>query len=82
MVAGLSTQGDWMLIDPQGQKHANWIKAAISESRGMCVEVAHISDGVAIRNSVNPNDGAIFYTRDEFAAFLDGAKRGEFDHLV
>jgi hypothetical protein len=25
---------------------------------------------------------AILYTRDEFRAFLDGAKKGEFDHLV
>lgn len=71
-----------MLIDPQSQRHAHWIKAAISESRGMCVEVAHIRGGVAIRHSVTPDDGAILYTRDEFAAFLEGAKRGEFDHLV
>ena len=39
-------------------------------------------EGVAVRHSVTPEDGAILYTRDEFRAFLDGAKKGEFDHLV
>lgn len=48
----------------------------------MCVEVAAHLDGVAVRHSVTPEDGAILYTRDEFRAFLDGAKKGEFDHLV
>jgi hypothetical protein len=30
---------------------------------------------------VTPQDGAILHSRAEFAAFLDGAKNGEFDHL-
>ncbi len=48
----------------------------------MCVEAAPYSNGVAVRHSVTPEDGAILYSRGEFAAFLDGAKKGEFDHLV
>jgi hypothetical protein len=59
-----------------------WIKALASQSIGMCVEIAPCSDGVAVRHSMNPEDGAILFSRDEFRAFLDGAKNGEFDHLV
>jgi hypothetical protein len=36
---------------------------------------------IALRDSKNPAI-QLFYTRTEIAAFLDGAKRGEFDHLV
>jgi hypothetical protein len=35
-----------------------------------------------VRHSVTPQDGAILYSRDEFRAFLDGAKKGEFDLRV
>jgi hypothetical protein len=48
----------------------------------MCVEAALLPAGVAVRHSVTPEDGAILYGRDEFRAFLNDAKKGEFDHLV
>ncbi|GAA4842460.1 DUF397 domain-containing protein [Actinomycetospora corticicola] len=66
----------------QAQQQVAWMKSALSESRGMCVEVASLPGGVGLRHSVTPEDGALLFTRDEFAAFLDGAKRGEFDHLI
>ena len=66
----------------EGRKALCWIKASASQASGFCVEVAHHPDGVVVRDSKAPEDGAILYTRDEFAAFLDGAKRGEFDHLL
>ena len=47
-----------------------------------CVEVAQVPDGVALRNSRTPDGPVIVYTAAEFAAFLDGARRGEFDDLV
>lgn len=71
-----------MLIGHQGHGALDWSKARASAGAGMCVEVAAHPDGVAVRHSVTPEDGAILYTRDEFRAFLDGAKNGEFDHLV
>ena len=71
-----------MLIDHQGHGFFRWSKARASAGAGMCVEVAALPDGVAVRHSVTPEDGAILYSRDEFRAFLDGAKNGEFDHLV
>jgi hypothetical protein len=46
-----------------------------------CVELARHGAVVVLRDSKNP-DVALHYTHREFSAFLDGVKRGEFDHLV
>lgn len=62
--------------------HAVWIKATASNQNGTCVELAALTEGVAVRDSKNPDLPALRYTREELAAFLAGAKAGEFDHLV
>ncbi|GAA0950699.1 hypothetical protein GCM10009558_066980 [Virgisporangium aurantiacum] len=49
---------------------------------GNCVEVAPTQAGVAVRHSREPDGEMIVYSKAEFAAFLDGAKSGEFDDLV
>lgn len=59
-----------------------WQKATRSSHNGACVEVAPAVGMIAVRDSKNPSGAILFYTSDEFAAFLDGAKKGEFDHLV
>ncbi|WP_033225643.1 MULTISPECIES: DUF397 domain-containing protein [unclassified Streptomyces] len=62
---------------------ARWIKSRHSNAEGNCVEVAALTDGgVAMRNSRDPHGPALVYTPAEIAAFLAGAKEGEFDHLV
>ncbi|MBG0850614.1 DUF397 domain-containing protein [Streptomyces spinoverrucosus] len=62
---------------------ARWIKSRHSNAEGNCVEVAALLDGgVAMRNSRDPDGPALVYTAAEVAAFLAGAKEGEFDHLV
>lgn len=58
-----------------------WQKAAASEHNG-CVEAAALLEGVAVRDSKDPDGPVLAYTRREWAAFLDGVKRGEFDHLA
>ncbi|GLZ54202.1 DUF397 domain-containing protein [Actinomycetospora sp. NBRC 106378] len=58
-----------------------WQKASASVPGGMCVEVAPYEENIALRDSKCPEQGAFLYTRAEFAAFLDGCRRGEFDHL-
>lgn len=35
-----------------------------------------------MRNSRDPSGPVLVYTRAEIAAFLDGARRGEFDDLA
>jgi hypothetical protein len=71
-----------VLFDHDGHHAFQWSKARASAGSGMCVEVAAHPQGIAVRHSVTPEDGAILYSHAEFAAFLDGAKKGEFDHLV
>ncbi|MFI1168191.1 DUF397 domain-containing protein [Streptomyces sp. NPDC020801] len=62
---------------------ARWIKSRHSNAEGNCVEVAALVDGViAMRNSRDPDGPALVYTPAEVAAFLAGAKDGEFDHLL
>lgn len=67
------------LLNPEEAGQLGWRKARKSDTGGECVEVADTGSGVAVRHSKNPGGPALLYTRDEFAAFLDGAKQGEFD---
>jgi hypothetical protein len=57
-------------------------RVATRSGGGNCVQVAKANDLIAVRNSRNPEGEIIFYTGPEFAAFLDGAKKGEFDDLL
>jgi len=60
-----------------------WRKASASNPAGACVELAALPTGeIAMRNSRNPQAPALIYTRAEIAAFLAGAKAGEFDDLL
>ena len=59
----------------------HWIKARRSTNLGACVELAAAGEGIAMRNSRQPDDH-IHHSMIEFAVFLEAAKNGEFDHLV
>ncbi|ACU34534.1 protein of unknown function DUF397 [Actinosynnema mirum DSM 43827] len=59
-----------------------WRKSARSGALGNCVELAHVDGGIAVRNSRFPDGPALVYTREEVAAFVAGAKDGEFDDLL
>ncbi|HEV3170206.1 MAG TPA: DUF397 domain-containing protein [Actinocrinis sp.] len=62
---------------------AGWRKSAHSGAQGNCIEVAALADGgIAVRNSRDPRGPALIYTKAELAAFLAGAKDGEFDDLL
>lgn len=62
---------------------AAWRKSAHSGAQGNCVEVAALAEGgIAVRNSRDPQGPALIYTTAELAAFLAGAKDGEFDDLL
>jgi hypothetical protein len=59
-----------------------WTKASLSLGSGACVELARAGDMIALRDSKHPATPPFLYSRAEIIAFLDGAKKGEFDHLV
>jgi hypothetical protein len=68
---------------PADQLDLAWRKSKASNPSGACVEVAALPDGgVALRNSRHPAGPALIYTRAEIAAFLAGARAGEFDDLA
>jgi hypothetical protein len=49
---------------------------------GNCIEVARAHGMIAVRHSRRPDAEMILYSVGEFEAFLDGAKKGEFDDLL
>ena len=59
----------------------SWIKAQASSATG-CVEIASVVDKIAMRDSKDPDGPILVYTPTEFIAFLKGARKREFDHLV
>jgi hypothetical protein len=62
---------------------ASWRKSVRSGAKGNCMELARLDGGeIAVRNSRFPNGPALVYTRAEIAAFLAGAKDGEFDDFI
>jgi Domain of unknown function (DUF397) len=66
-----------------GSIEGSWVKASASNANGQCVEIAALGGGqVAVRNSTDPSGPALIFTPQEFSAFLDGARHGEFDGLA
>jgi hypothetical protein len=56
-----------------------------ANSSAECVEAGPLSDGterVAVRHSHHPDGKVILYTRQEWEAFIAGAKGGEFDFFA
>jgi hypothetical protein len=66
----------------EGSSEFVWRKAQLSTANGACVELAPVDGMVAIRDSKDPGGPVLRYTAAEWYAFLDGAKKGEFDNLV
>jgi hypothetical protein len=58
-----------------------WRKATASgQNGGGCVEVMITEDSVRVRDTKDGGTGPIHvYTHPEWNAFLDGARKGEFD---
>ncbi|MDQ2708769.1 MAG: DUF397 domain-containing protein [Actinomycetota bacterium] len=62
---------------------AAWRTSSFSNATGDCVEVALLDDDrTAVRNSNQPEAGAVLFTRAEMDAWIKGVKAGEFDDLT
>jgi hypothetical protein len=59
-----------------------WIKATRSADQGDCVELRQHNGGVEVRDSKDPDGAVLRFSRSEAAAWIDGAKKSEFDHLI
>jgi hypothetical protein len=56
---------------------AVWHKSTRSSANSNCVEVAFLHDGVAVRDSKNPDGPKLRFTASEWAAFVGGVADGE-----
>jgi len=57
-----------------------WVTSTFC-SDAACVEVAPLSDGVAVRDGKNRHKEALKFERRQWVAFLDGIRAGEFEVL-
>jgi hypothetical protein len=44
-----------------------------------CVEIAFVEGAIAMRDSKHPEGPVLLFTAEEWDAFVEGAKDGEFD---
>lgn len=56
-----------------------WRKSMASAGTGNCVEVAFADESILLRHSKEPSGPVLSFTHSEWAAFLAGARHGEFD---
>nr|WP_028848592.1 DUF397 domain-containing protein [Thermocrispum sp.]PZM94776.1 MAG: DUF397 domain-containing protein [Thermocrispum agreste] len=61
------------------QQSLRWRKSTKSNTHGACVEVAFEGDRVYVRDSKDRQGPVLRFTQKEWDAFLDGARKGEFD---
>jgi hypothetical protein len=64
-------------------RDTGWIKASKSNANGTCVEMRRHQDAIEIRDTKAHGAGpTLTFTPAELDAWLDGAKKGEFDKLL
>ena len=56
-----------------------WRKSTYSSSNANCVEVRASAAGVAVRDTKHREGPSLGFTPDEWQAFVQGVKHGEFD---
>jgi hypothetical protein len=71
-----------MSVSMAQARDGGWIKAAASAQGGNCVQMRRRSRGIEVRDSKYPDGPVLRFTDAEFAAWVDGAKKAEFDHLL
>jgi Domain of unknown function (DUF397) len=57
-------------------------RIAAKSGGGNCLQVRRRGAVIQVGDSKNPGGPVLSYTLEEFDAFLDGAKKGEFDDFL
>ncbi|GAA1950203.1 DUF397 domain-containing protein [Kitasatospora viridis] len=61
---------------------ARWRKSTHSQQQGACVEVADGFPGVVpVRDSKDPEGGALVFSTTAFGAFVESVRAGEFGEV-
>ena len=66
--------GDNNCVEVARLPDQRWHKASYSGTSSNCVEVADLSRGTAVRDTKHRGLGALFFTTDEWQAFLGTAR--------
>ena len=56
-----------------------FFKSTFSGDAGQCVEVCMTNQNIAVRDSKEPEANILVFSKDEWIAFIQGVKFGEFD---
>jgi len=56
-----------------------WHKSSRSGQNGSCVEVAETAQAIGVRDSKDRTGPVLVFSPEEWRAFVEGVKRGEFD---
>lgn len=59
----------------------DWIRSSFCDF-GNCVEARLSGDTVSVRDSKDPDGTVLTFTVDEWTAFLQGVRAGEFDPVI
>jgi hypothetical protein len=60
-----------------------WVKATASSNGSNCVEQRRHGGVVEVRDTKDHGAGpTLRFSAEEYAAWIDGARRGDFDHLA
>jgi hypothetical protein len=54
----------------------DWKKSSYSSAQGNCVEVAPLRDGIAVRDSKNPDGPVLRFGAADWQAFVSNIKAG------
>ena len=70
-------------VCPADLTNARWQKSSFSLANGNCVDVARLRpDRIGIRDTKDHSQGPVLiFTQEEWAAFLAGARTGDFDSI-
>jgi hypothetical protein len=76
----LSVVMPWYVLEVEGGSTDRELFDSTAQAN--CVELAETPNGILMRDSKHPGDGALTFTRAELAAFIAACRAGELDQLL